>query len=212
MCAQRRGRCSSMAASSPPCTACAHAACVCARRSMTRCRAREEIRKRVNMVDWGDKMIIAVVSRLTPQKGTHLIKHAAYKVRVAVCVCVPACLPACLPACVRVCMCACLRACVSACLCVCVRSASHSGCASQPRPDFHTRRCHAHTTLVPAAPTRTRTAHAHRRSSAAASLCCWAPRQTPRFRRSSTSSPTSCATDTRRCAPAHVRALAHAHA
>jgi len=33
------------------------------------------------MSDWNDKAIIAVVSRLTPQKGVHLIKHAAYKVR-----------------------------------------------------------------------------------------------------------------------------------
>lgn len=43
-------------------------------------RAREELRKRVNMSSWNDKCIIAVVSRLTPQKGVHLIKHAAYKV------------------------------------------------------------------------------------------------------------------------------------
>lgn len=43
-------------------------------------RAREELRKRVNMSGWQDKAIIAVVSRLTPQKGVHLIKHAAYKV------------------------------------------------------------------------------------------------------------------------------------
>ena len=43
-------------------------------------RAREELRKRVNMSGWNDKAIIAVVSRLTPQKGVHLIKHAAYKV------------------------------------------------------------------------------------------------------------------------------------
>lgn len=43
-------------------------------------RAREEIRKRTNLSQWQDKMIIAVVSRLTPQKGVHLIKHAAYKV------------------------------------------------------------------------------------------------------------------------------------
>jgi starch synthase len=44
------------------------------------CRAREEVRKRVNMSQWQDKPIVAVVSRLTPQKGVHLIKHAAYKV------------------------------------------------------------------------------------------------------------------------------------
>eukprot|EP00878_Enallax_costatus_P012047 GHUV01012579.1.p1 GENE.GHUV01012579.1~~GHUV01012579.1.p1 ORF type:complete len:300 (+),score=79.17 GHUV01012579.1:538-1437(+) len=42
-------------------------------------RAREELRKRVNMSGWQDKAIVAVVSRLTPQKGVHLIKHAAYK-------------------------------------------------------------------------------------------------------------------------------------
>jgi glycogen synthase len=43
-------------------------------------RAREELRRRVNMSSWQDKPIVAVVSRLTPQKGVHLIKHAAYKV------------------------------------------------------------------------------------------------------------------------------------
>lgn len=43
-------------------------------------RAREELRKRVNITGWQDKAIVAVVSRLTPQKGVHLIKHAAYKV------------------------------------------------------------------------------------------------------------------------------------
>jgi glycogen synthase len=43
-------------------------------------RAREELRKRTNLNGWQDKMIIAVVSRLTPQKGVHLIKYAAYKV------------------------------------------------------------------------------------------------------------------------------------
>jgi starch synthase len=32
------------------------------------------------MSGWQDKAIVAVVSRLTPQKGVHLIKHAAYKV------------------------------------------------------------------------------------------------------------------------------------
>jgi hypothetical protein len=47
------------------------------------CRAREEVRKRVNMSQWQDKPIVAVVSRLTPQKGVHLIKHAAYKVSLA---------------------------------------------------------------------------------------------------------------------------------
>ncbi|WIA17469.1 hypothetical protein OEZ85_014309 [Tetradesmus obliquus] len=42
-------------------------------------RAREQLRQRVNMSGWQDKPIVAVVSRLTPQKGVHLIKHAAYK-------------------------------------------------------------------------------------------------------------------------------------
>jgi glycogen synthase len=41
------------------------------------------LRKRTNMSTWQDKAIVAVVSRLTPQKGVHLIKHAAYKVRCA---------------------------------------------------------------------------------------------------------------------------------
>eukprot|EP00775_Hariotina_reticulata_P004294 gene4294-4546_t len=42
-------------------------------------RAREELRRRTNLSSWQDKPIVAVVSRLTPQKGVHLIKHAAYK-------------------------------------------------------------------------------------------------------------------------------------
>lgn len=41
--------------------------------------ARDELRKRVNLTSWQDKLIIAVVSRLTPQKGVHLIKHTAFR-------------------------------------------------------------------------------------------------------------------------------------
>jgi glycosyltransferase involved in cell wall biosynthesis len=42
-------------------------------------RAREELRKRTNLSGWGDKLLVGVVSRLTPQKGVHLIKHAAFR-------------------------------------------------------------------------------------------------------------------------------------
>jgi len=42
-------------------------------------RARERLRQMLNLTSWQDKPICAVVSRLTPQKGVHLIKHAAYK-------------------------------------------------------------------------------------------------------------------------------------
>ena len=42
-------------------------------------RARERLRQMFNLTSWQDKPICAVVSRLTPQKGVHLIKHAAYK-------------------------------------------------------------------------------------------------------------------------------------
>jgi glycosyltransferase involved in cell wall biosynthesis len=52
---------------------CCYCCCCC-------CRAREELRRRTNLSTWQDKPIVAVVSRLTPQKGVHLIKHAAYKV------------------------------------------------------------------------------------------------------------------------------------
>lgn len=41
--------------------------------------AREELRNRMGLTKWGDKPIVAVVSRLTRQKGIHLIKHAAYR-------------------------------------------------------------------------------------------------------------------------------------
>jgi glycogen synthase len=43
------------------------------------------------MSTWQDKAIVAVVSRLTPQKGVHLIKHAAYKVRYTLLLLLPVC-------------------------------------------------------------------------------------------------------------------------
>ncbi|KAI7836090.1 hypothetical protein COHA_010018 [Chlorella ohadii] len=41
--------------------------------------ARAELRKRLNMGSWGDKPMVGVVSRLTKQKGTHLIAHSCYR-------------------------------------------------------------------------------------------------------------------------------------
>ena len=41
--------------------------------------ARAEVRRRLGMSDWGDKPMVGVVSRLTKQKGTHLIAHAAWR-------------------------------------------------------------------------------------------------------------------------------------
>ncbi|KAL6763691.1 hypothetical protein V8C86DRAFT_192634 [Haematococcus lacustris] len=41
--------------------------------------ARNELRKRVNLSGWQDKFVVAVVSRLTPQKGVSLIKHTAFR-------------------------------------------------------------------------------------------------------------------------------------
>ena len=41
--------------------------------------AREALRQRLGLTGWGDKPIVACVSRLTKQKGTHLIKHACWK-------------------------------------------------------------------------------------------------------------------------------------
>jgi starch synthase len=41
--------------------------------------AREELRRRLGLTGWGDKPLVAVVSRLTKQKGTHLIAHAAWR-------------------------------------------------------------------------------------------------------------------------------------
>jgi len=40
--------------------------------------ARAELRSRLGMSGWNDKPIVGVVSRLTAQKGVHLIKHAAH--------------------------------------------------------------------------------------------------------------------------------------
>ncbi|GIL88159.1 hypothetical protein Vretimale_14076 [Volvox reticuliferus] len=41
--------------------------------------ARQALRQRVGLNGWNDKFIVAVVSRLTGQKGVPLIKHAAYR-------------------------------------------------------------------------------------------------------------------------------------
>ena len=41
--------------------------------------AREELRRRVGLTGWGDKPLVGVVTRLTKQKGTHLIAHSAYR-------------------------------------------------------------------------------------------------------------------------------------
>jgi len=41
--------------------------------------ARVALRQRLGLSDWNDKIIVAVISRLTPQKGMHLIKHAIYR-------------------------------------------------------------------------------------------------------------------------------------
>ncbi|GAB4820993.1 hypothetical protein N2152v2_008039, partial [Parachlorella kessleri] len=41
--------------------------------------ARQALRRRVNLSEWGDKPLVGVVSRLTAQKGIHLIKHAAWR-------------------------------------------------------------------------------------------------------------------------------------
>lgn len=39
--------------------------------------ARAELRRRLGLTEYGDKPIVAVVSRLTAQKGIHLIEHGA---------------------------------------------------------------------------------------------------------------------------------------
>ncbi len=39
----------------------------------------QALRERIGLGGWGDKFIVGVVSRLTGQKGVHLIKHAAYR-------------------------------------------------------------------------------------------------------------------------------------
>ncbi|KAK9805611.1 hypothetical protein WJX72_007789 [[Myrmecia] bisecta] len=41
--------------------------------------AREALRGRLGLTGWGDKPVIGVVTRLTAQKGIHLIKHAAWR-------------------------------------------------------------------------------------------------------------------------------------
>lgn len=41
--------------------------------------AREALRRRLGLTGWGDRPIVAVVSRLTEQKGVHLIEHAAWR-------------------------------------------------------------------------------------------------------------------------------------
>ena len=41
--------------------------------------ARAALRQRLGLTGWGDKFVVAVVSRLTGQKGVPLIKHAAFK-------------------------------------------------------------------------------------------------------------------------------------
>jgi len=41
--------------------------------------ARQKLRERLGLTNWGDKFMVGVVSRLTTQKGTHLIKHAAWR-------------------------------------------------------------------------------------------------------------------------------------
>jgi starch synthase len=41
--------------------------------------AREELRRRLGLTGWGDKPVVGVVTRLTKQKGTHLIAHACWR-------------------------------------------------------------------------------------------------------------------------------------
>jgi glycosyltransferase involved in cell wall biosynthesis len=43
--------------------------------------ARAELRRRLSLSPTDDRLIVAVVSRLTGQKGVHLIKHAAWRAR-----------------------------------------------------------------------------------------------------------------------------------
>ncbi|CAG9465646.1 unnamed protein product [Pedinophyceae sp. YPF-701] len=43
--------------------------------------ARKALRERLGMTDWGDKPIVGCISRLTAQKGMHLIKHAAWRTK-----------------------------------------------------------------------------------------------------------------------------------
>lgn len=41
--------------------------------------ARDELRKRLGLTGWGEKPMVGVVTRLTKQKGTHLIAHSAFR-------------------------------------------------------------------------------------------------------------------------------------
>jgi len=41
--------------------------------------AREALRQRLGLTGWGDKPLVGVVTRLTKQKGTHLIAHSCWK-------------------------------------------------------------------------------------------------------------------------------------
>ena len=41
--------------------------------------AREALRSRLGLTGWGDKPLVGVVTRLTKQKGTHLIAHSCWK-------------------------------------------------------------------------------------------------------------------------------------
>ena len=41
--------------------------------------AREELQRRLGLSGWGDKPLVGVVTRLTKQKGTHLIAHSAWR-------------------------------------------------------------------------------------------------------------------------------------
>jgi starch synthase len=41
--------------------------------------ARKALRQRVGLTEWGDKPLVGVVTRLTKQKGTHLIAHSAFR-------------------------------------------------------------------------------------------------------------------------------------
>lgn len=41
--------------------------------------ARAELRNRLGLTGWNDRPVVAIVSRLTKQKGTHLIAHSAWR-------------------------------------------------------------------------------------------------------------------------------------
>jgi len=42
--------------------------------------AKQRLRETVGLTGWGDKPVVGIISRLTAQKGIHLIKHAAHHV------------------------------------------------------------------------------------------------------------------------------------